>query len=182
MGISMVAIFFRSDLKRPNGGHFSSQNCINWPKSQKLCRLAIWWLVTISRSGLILLWHISLLILCLRAKKVSIPPNMSTLPVNTSVKNVTLRYNSTLPFTIIQCIAGHSCRLTYLVIWSLRWWWRSGKKEPWIYLAVVWRIGRFLQQNVNVPPTVRSLRSWARSLQTNSNVVGPRQSHCEGSV
>ncbi len=34
--------FSRSDPRWPNGGHFSSQNSINWPKSQKLCRLAIW--------------------------------------------------------------------------------------------------------------------------------------------
>ncbi len=41
MGISMVAIFPRSDQKWPNGGHFSSQKCINWPIAQKLCCLAI---------------------------------------------------------------------------------------------------------------------------------------------
>ncbi len=32
MGISMVATFSLSDHKWPNGGHFSSPNCINWPK------------------------------------------------------------------------------------------------------------------------------------------------------
>ncbi len=42
MGISMVAIFPRLDQKWPNGGHFSSQKCINWPIAQKLCCLAIW--------------------------------------------------------------------------------------------------------------------------------------------
>ncbi len=32
MGISMVAIFSLSAQKWPNGAHFSSPNCINWPK------------------------------------------------------------------------------------------------------------------------------------------------------
>ncbi len=38
----MTPTFSISDPRWPNGSHFSYQNCINWPTSQNLCRLAIW--------------------------------------------------------------------------------------------------------------------------------------------